>query len=501
MNARPFHPDEANQAYTAGQLLETGVYRYNPADHHGPVLYYAAVPVLRASGAHTFAEMDGSALRSVPLLFAFLAALCVVLLPRGPKGFFRTWWGRLAALAFLVTAPAFVYFSTFFIQEMLLAAFLAVMLLAAARYVATDGNKARSRWAIVFGIAAGLAFATKETSVLSFAAAAGAFCILHSAFRMPHATSGAQSSPTPDSTFDVRHSISNILLAAAAAFAMAVLFFSSFGTNLHGVYDAFIAAPASYLHRAVGDAVSAGAAAHVHPWWWYLRILFTWHMPGGTVYTEAALLVAAAFGLLLRPRNRWTVFMALYTVLLLALYSVIPYKTPWCMLTVVEGLAVTAALGLDAVAAADTFSRTRRLALGLFLALLCLAPHGFDVVDELRRPAARTCPFAYAATSPDVANAAALIESTLKSAPAGSFAAVALPATDTWPLPWYLRRVPAGFWQSLDLVPFDLKPAVVIVPEELSDRASQRFPELTGSGIYGLRPGVLITVLYRDDEQ
>lgn len=494
MNTRPFHPDEANQAYTAGQLLETGVYRYNPADHHGPVLYYAAVPVLRASGAQTFAEMDGAALRSVPLLFALLAALGVVLLPRGSKGFFRTWWGRLAALAFLVTAPAFVYFSTFFIQEMLLAAFLAVMLLAAARYVAADNNKARSRWAIVFGAAAGLAFATKETSVLSFAAALGAFCILHFARR-------PQPSAAPHSTFHIQHSIFNILLAAAAAFAMAVLFFSSFGTNLHGVYDAFIAAPASYLHRAVGDAVSAGAAAHVHPWWWYLRILFTWHTPGGTVYTEAALLVAAAFGLLLRPRNRWAVFMALYTALLLVFYSAIPYKTPWCVLTVVEGLAVTAALGLDAVAAADTFSRTRRRALGLFLALLCLVPHGFNVVDELHRPVARTCPFAYAAASPDIENAAALIESTLKSAPAGSFAAVALPSTDTWPLPWYLRRVPAGYWQSLDLIPLGLKPAAVIVPEELSDRASQRFPELTGSGIYGLRPGVLITVLYREDGQ
>ena len=36
---RTFHPDEANQALTTGRLLETGMYVYNPRDHHGPTLY------------------------------------------------------------------------------------------------------------------------------------------------------------------------------------------------------------------------------------------------------------------------------------------------------------------------------------------------------------------------------------------------------------------------------------------------------------------------------
>ena len=47
---RTFHPDEANQAFTTGRLLETGVYRYDPKDHHGPTLYYAAAAVQKAAG-------------------------------------------------------------------------------------------------------------------------------------------------------------------------------------------------------------------------------------------------------------------------------------------------------------------------------------------------------------------------------------------------------------------------------------------------------------------
>ena len=50
MFARTFHPDEANQAFTTGHLLETGRYEYRPDDHHGPTLYYAAAALQKAAG-------------------------------------------------------------------------------------------------------------------------------------------------------------------------------------------------------------------------------------------------------------------------------------------------------------------------------------------------------------------------------------------------------------------------------------------------------------------
>ena len=73
MFSRTFHPDEANQAFTVGRLLETGHYTYRPTDHHGPTLYYAAAPLQRAFGHTTTADLDGTLLRCPPLLFAVLA--------------------------------------------------------------------------------------------------------------------------------------------------------------------------------------------------------------------------------------------------------------------------------------------------------------------------------------------------------------------------------------------------------------------------------------------
>src|SRR4030042_322504 len=54
LGQRPMHGDEANQAVKAGILLETGVYRYDPHEHPGPVLYWLTLPSLRLSGAGDF---------------------------------------------------------------------------------------------------------------------------------------------------------------------------------------------------------------------------------------------------------------------------------------------------------------------------------------------------------------------------------------------------------------------------------------------------------------
>ena len=72
---RTFHPDEANQAFTTGRLLETGRYAYQPQDHHGPTLYYAAATIQKAAGHTNAASLDGTLLRCTPLVFAVLGLI------------------------------------------------------------------------------------------------------------------------------------------------------------------------------------------------------------------------------------------------------------------------------------------------------------------------------------------------------------------------------------------------------------------------------------------
>ena len=131
---RTFHPDEANQAFTTGRLLETGAYRYDPRDHHGPTLYYAAAAIQKAAGNDSTATLDGALLRCTPLLFSVLTLVfCFLSL----RKIFKRASGKAGSLMpsilalLLATSPIFVFFATDFIQEMLLAAFTAMMFFSA----------------------------------------------------------------------------------------------------------------------------------------------------------------------------------------------------------------------------------------------------------------------------------------------------------------------------------------------------------------------------------
>src|SRR5581483_6674407 len=113
------HADEANQAVKTGELLEHGRYAFDPRDHHGPTLYYAALPIAWLRGERTLAALDEATLRLVPALFGTAAVLLIgFLVGRGAAP-----WLALAAAAFVAVSPPAVYYSRDFIQETLLVTF------------------------------------------------------------------------------------------------------------------------------------------------------------------------------------------------------------------------------------------------------------------------------------------------------------------------------------------------------------------------------------------
>ena len=514
---RTFHPDEANQAFAVGKLLETGSYTYNPADHHGPTLYYAAAPVQRLCGATGTSSLEEIPLRSVPLAFAVLTLVFATLAARrliadqamarivpcasGRAGRAALpWILALLAVLPLATLPILFFFSTYFIQEALLGCFLAGMFWCGVEYFHAwkfPGRVKPGTWAMFLGIFAGLAFATKETSVIAFlsaAVAAAPFAIAARKSRMERLL--------PEKA------ASHAVLVVTAGLLTAVLLFSSFASNWSGVYAAFIEAPLSYLGRAGGSAASEGAADHVHEWWWYLKVLFGY--PVFNCRWLGALFLASA--VMYRKPSRPVAFLALYTVASLVLYSLIPYKTPWCMLTVAEAMAFTA--GASLAIAGEGFSLKQARTMPMWRRFLCnplllVALTAIVVVSQFKqcRKIARyqdnpMIPYNYANASWDVKNAAEFAMKKLaEENDPGAYAAVCLPADMTWPLPWYLRKAKAGYWKSIDALPLDFprKPSVVIIGDDSEEkRLEMRFPELSGSAMYGIRPGVLCTVRYKD---
>ena len=562
---RTFHPDEANQAFTTGRLLETGTYTYNPQDHHGPTLYYAAATLQKAAGHHSTATLDPTLLRCTPLLFAVLALVFGALAVRKITG--RIGHGLLFALL-LGTSPLFVFFATDFIQEMLLAAFTMMMLWSAVGYrnvkCKIENGKCQSTpnersqnlhftfyilhsptpgtWALLFGIAAGFAFATKETAILTFAAAG--IAALPFAWRK------------------TLHVKARDAVLAFMGFALtALLLYSSFASNWQGVYNAFIAAPLSYIHRAAGSAASQGAAAHIHPWWQYLEWLFLgkahvsqFHI-GGTAPNMAAGAIPV-FGCVLpllfrRIRQKISpslkragAFLTLYTTLLLAFYSAIPYKTPWCALQIHIGYLAASFIGFlvfgellsllqNWLKGVDpsAFSRGWRplsaktlstITATVAVTTVIVAEFIPQLIRLNRDPDSKDIPYNYASASPQVQDLASLVIEKFDSLtvgqfdgsdtnqppnyqttkPSNFFVAVALPPEDTWPLPFYLRSIKdnVGYWTQFGeleaLAGLGRKPTVVVVPAEEGHLVQPLFPHLKNTKRFEMRPRVRVRVFW-----
>jgi len=118
LRQRPMHGDEAVHAIKFGDLLEEGVYTYNPDEYHGPTLNYLTLIPARLASAMNLTEVTEVTLRIVPVFFGALLVL-LILLAGDSLG------SGAAVYAAVLTAisPAMVFYSRYYIQEMLLVCF------------------------------------------------------------------------------------------------------------------------------------------------------------------------------------------------------------------------------------------------------------------------------------------------------------------------------------------------------------------------------------------
>jgi uncharacterized protein (TIGR03663 family) len=559
---RPMHCDEANQALKAAMLLETGHYRYDPQEHHGPLLYYATLPSLWLAGVKDFAQSRQVDYRIVPVLFG---VGLILLLPLVADGL-----GRMpTVLAGLLTAvsPALVFYSRYYIQETLLVFLTFAAIASAWRYV----RGGSLLWAAATGLFLGLMCATKETWILA-AAAMGVGLALTLAWGRWR--DGAWPELRPHSR------PARVLVATAAGLLAFLLVFcllySSLGTNLHGPIDAVLAY-GTYFRR------GSEGGNHSHPWYYYLEILVASRPLRGYVGTETLIVALALAGsvaalasagvriwsprvpllacpavpaatLLDKPAvapggdtetrgqsevisaspplplspspllslspSHFCRFLAFYTLTLTALYSALAYKTPWCLLSFLHGMVLLAGLGGWALIRRTPWLPAKVI-LGLALALAAghLARESYLLNYRFYAYPERN-PYVYAQASSDVVHLADLLQRLARASGQGCEMSIhAVAEENYWPLPWYLRAFHrAGCWKGarawLQATGLDhpartpteqarrdrVLPAVLI----LTDDVRPAVDAVLGSHYrqkmtYGLQPGVLLTVYVRDD--
>ena len=477
LDVRPMHHDEANQAMKFGALVERGEYTYDARDHHGPTLYYLTLPVAWVRGQATMAALDEWTLRAVPAAFG---AATILLLPLLPAGIGRS--TVAAAALVMATSPAMVFYSRMYIQESMFACFTLTFAIAIGRAM----TERAWGWPVLAGTAAGLAAATKETAVIVLPAALAA-CVL-----AWWSMGSARSSIAPANAGWRRAAF--VSLATGAAIAL--LFYSSFFAHPGGVLEPLRAA-ATYFERGVDP------SGHVHPWHYYLALL-AWSWSGGLLWTEALVLVLAAVGAVtawttLDPSQPEAAFWRRYltgaAALILAIYSAIPYKTPWNLLPFYAVAIVSAGIGVSALARA-TVSRAAHVFLAGAVAIgsahLGWQAWRASVVyaSDPRNP------YVYAQTVPDAVRMAARIRdlAALHRAHAQMPVTVIAPPDEQWPLPWYLRTMTrVGYWTDARDAP-DLNAPVIVSSLSQAEMLDAALGDRYVSEFFGLRPEVLLTL-------
>jgi uncharacterized protein (TIGR03663 family) len=355
----------------------------------------------------------------------------------------------IPAAILVAISPAMFFYSRYYIQETLLVCFTFGTIAAGYRYIRTKAVA----WIVAAGAFAGLMHATKETCIIAFGsmALAGGLLLLIQFCKHRSWRGGLAG---------VR--LWHIAVGLLVAFGVSAVFYSSFFTHPRGVLDSYLTYM-TYLGRAGGQ-----ATAHVHPWHYYLQMLAFVKYEGGPVWTEGAILVLAVVGLAAAVRGKSVAgldprllrFIALYTVAMTVVYSALPYKTPWCLLSFLHGMILLAGAGAVALL---IWMRKPVARAAVVIVLAVLAGHlGFQAyrANFVYQADSRN-PYVYAHTTDDIfvvvdrVKDFAGIDGLGESVPIE----VACSGKDYWPLPWYLRFY-AVRW-SVELPP-KIGPLIII---------------------------------------
>ncbi len=489
-DSRPMHTDESVNAIKFGRLLEEGFYRYDPFEYHGPALNYLTLIPAWLSGKNRLTEVTEATLRLVP-------ALCglglILILPLYFPGMNRK--TLFFTALFTAISPVMVFYSRYYIMEIMLVFFTFGMMGAIYRFTRT----ARTGWLVVGGVFLGLMHATKETFIISLAVMIFSLSILVVIDR-----NFLRQSKLLISSVNRYQTALFIVIALGTS----ILFFSSFFSNWQGTTDS-ITTYLTYFERA------GQQDKHEHPWYYYLNILGWYPGPRRVVWTELFILILAVTGisgLMLNSKNRNSlpVFLALFSILLFLIYSIIPYKTPWNILTAYTGLIFMAGYGLDFL-----LEKLKKAWTGILLVFLIGFGFTHLIVQSylvnFAYEAHPSNPYVYGHTSKDIYRFVNRIERVAEVHPAGKdmYIEVISPGGDYWPLPWYLRKYKnTGWWTAVDMnVP---AASLIIASPEVEEKLMEKLYEKPPPGkrdLYmplireytELRPGIEIRGYLRKD--
>jgi uncharacterized protein (TIGR03663 family) len=485
LSDKVLHHDEGVNGMFITNLFRTGYYHYDPANYHGPSLFY--ISEITTTIGSVFLGKGGLNTFTVRLVTAIfgIGVVWLLLCLRRQLGLF----GSLAAAAMAAVSPGLVFFSRYYIHEILFVFFSLGVIVAWLRY----GETGLPRCFMLATASLAMMGTTKETWVITLAVWLIAIPCTMLWLRIVKSDELEPVVAATDGAGETRWTRQQLYTNAAILFlAVWVVLYSSLFTNFpQGVADSFL----TYKHW-----FETSGNANVYPWTKYLEWLLGLADGRASLRADAELpaMLFGAFGIivaLLQARSRFAVFTAFWSMGVLAAYCLIPYKTPWLALSIVLPFVMMAGYGLE-----QLYTRWRQRAVALALTVLWLGlgvtqawDLSFKSFDDERQP------YSYAHTRGDFLNLVKEVENIASGNPAGKTIGITIMSPEHWPLPWYLRDYPnAGFWGRI----VDTKEAMIIAHQDQKAEVDRLLGDkYRVISQHDLRPGNTLVLYLRKDLQ
>lgn len=397
LGIKPAHFDEGVNGWFVDQMRTLGFYRYDPANYHGPLHFYVLFLSQTLFGRNLWA------LR-VPVVLVGVASIYLVLLF---DRFIDRRICRIAALA-LAVSPGMIFYHRYAIHESWMMFFL-LLLFWGALGLWQFGSRGYL-WAFALGIS-GMTL-IKETYIIhlvAFGLAIGTLALLE------------RISPSaPLAKAPQRWATKDLWTVLGVNLGLLVFFYS-------GAFLDFKSLPGIYLTFA--EWFKTGTAGHGHekPFYYWLQLMLRYEWP-------LALGFLASLAILRPGAERPIRLLAIYGVGTLVAYSIVPYKTPWCIISIAWPFAFL--FGELAVVAMDRFRREQ--VVGAVCALLLLASAGAAVRLNFFRYTEESEPYVYVQTFEDINRLTGPLFQLVKQSPAAYHLPGNLVLSSCYPLPWIL---------------------------------------------------------------
>jgi len=479
LTQKPLHHDEGVNGNFLAILFRTGSYHYDPSNYHGPTLYYLAViPTAINNVLHWGHGLSTVAIRLVTAAFGVGIVWLMLCLRR-----FLGTPASLAAAAFATVSCGFVYFSRYFIHEILFVFFSLGVIVAWLWYRETD----RPRYLMLASASAAMLYATKETWIITVAVWLIALPCTTFYLRLLGREQGEVTSTIgKDAPTDQDGKRKKLYLQAAALFvAIAVLFYTSFFTHPRGILD-------SVLTFATWTKTGS-SGIYNREWSTYLQWMWT---------EEAPILVLGGIGTvvaLVKASSYFTVFCAFWSMGIFAAYALVPYKTPWLALSIILPLVIMCgyAFGGAYKPGVRVFTTCVAGAAVMFCLYLAIDASFVHYDDDSSCDGTPCYPYVYAHTRRDFLNLMDEIESIAVRNPAHKDIGITVVSPEHWPMPWYLREYTKVGYHG-QLVPTS-EPIVIGLEPQLPQLEQQLGANYHLFSTHELRPGNKLVMFVRND--